>query len=192
MKMTFIAIWECTTFYFSRRQNSNKTLALPIFNYFLLTFAKEKWNKDETQTGKFLFLLQIKQKGQFKLFKFHYSNSHASKNCHVRKKTSMAKLNDVDIIWKKIFFLFERALETQDVVLVSMCVLNIISRCYSNQIYRLTLFWTICCNMKNASFIWLEVFFFLILVRMTDIFYFLILSLFFFLFEITSETQYVV
>ena len=35
----------------------------------------------------------------------------------------MAKMNDVYIIWKKIFFLFERTLETQDVVLVeSMCV----------------------------------------------------------------------
>ena len=38
------------------------------------------------------------------------------------RKNSMAKMNDVYIIWKKIFFLFERTLETQDVVLVSMCV----------------------------------------------------------------------
>ena len=44
-KKTSITINVWSTFYLSRRQNSNKTLALPIFNYFLLTFTKEKWMK---------------------------------------------------------------------------------------------------------------------------------------------------
>ena len=52
-KKTSITINVWSTFYLSRRQNSNKTLALPIFNYFLLTFVGEKWKRDGVQTGNF-------------------------------------------------------------------------------------------------------------------------------------------
>ena len=52
--MVYIIIFFFTPFHFSRRQNSHKTLAQPILNYFLLTFAVKR--EIGTKLGKISFL----------------------------------------------------------------------------------------------------------------------------------------